>query len=1108
MRLTVTSPGADAPFEGDATLFLQALPADARVIASEVRLEPVGAPGGELFTEVLSFAGGRGERGATKVVGADFVEVDLHARRTHATAGGTKLAGTVLLVDLGGVYVEVGERGGIRGPGEAAFPVGADGVLPGLTVSRFRLAGQTGADISRLAVRSVPTNVSVRVGALPPVWSYPGELAQGVVTGDFGAVLAAVLVDAPVVAGTFRIPLTVHSDTLCRFAVEWTIEYLRTVPGLPEGVADAQVVFDYAGVPRSTSPAAVALPAGARVVATSGHLTGAFEPTRVLDGAVGAVTAAPGVTVSGGRAQAHPVHMPVGRRLVGADLLLASTKEGCVLQLQVVDDLDGKPGGTTLLAQPATVRLPPAAAPDWAGVRFPAALTLLADSTYWLVLQALEGAAVWSVAAATDAGPGLHYSTDGGLSWRASSTVQAPTPLRARVRLRGEPDVFTMPVHLVAGPPAAVEVRDGRVVEPGPTGLTLERFAVQGRVAVSLDLPELGPALQARLEQVAPVPCPETEHLLNGEFTRWITVGDVATPESWTLTDGSVTQPELPRGVILGSADRPTGLSQLTAVQGGCRYRLEVIAGTPDGDAAVELIWRGADCHGQGLDRLELTVPPVTGEHAQAPLQRLVVSAPADAVQVEVRALLSVGASVLIETISLAATTDRLRNGDLQEGVERGLPVGWSPVPVDAGSDLRLAPTPAGVRLGNRSGRALTLVQLIEPGQGDYEVVVDALLLAGAEPAPYVELAAPSGRTGAGVLRQPLRSGSFGRYLLHGVATTALELRLVLPPQADTVEYSLLWRGASLRQPRQVDIPLSFVAQAPGQLTVRGFAASYDLVQAERPPTPAAGLCRPTAPDAIPGVAPDNCHYCVHCRGQRPVVGPAVAQGSGGESLAVGRCASCGNPMLSGAAPEGGAGAAAGLRPAPAYQGPVLDPVPPDEVSPQVMRGIGPVRAALLVEVGISTVLQLAESSPVAVSTALPGVPLQQAEALVTDARGLIGRAYRIRWVTGAPGMRDYERIEAIGGTNIDGTPWRICVGRAVAGMESGSWELYVEDPSGERRPVVVSRADGRLFLSTTGDRMRPNDLFALPAFPRQVVDDIRRFRSSRTRSPNAGGPR
>ena len=141
MKLSRRFPGQNIPFEGDRTLMVEGLPESARIETARVTLTPVAPPSGTLFEERISFNGaGVGSFGATKVPGSGAVEVDFHARRTLGRVLGAGLSSANLLVDLGGLFVEINQRGAVRTPGENnLFALSADGLLPGLTASKFKL---------------------------------------------------------------------------------------------------------------------------------------------------------------------------------------------------------------------------------------------------------------------------------------------------------------------------------------------------------------------------------------------------------------------------------------------------------------------------------------------------------------------------------------------------------------------------------------------------------------------------------------------------------------------------------------------------------------------------------------------------------------------------------------------------------------------------------------------------------------------------------------------------------------------------------------------------------------------------------------------------------
>jgi Protein of unknown function (DUF3892) len=79
-----------------------------------------------------------------------------------------------------------------------------------------------------------------------------------------------------------------------------------------------------------------------------------------------------------------------------------------------------------------------------------------------------------------------------------------------------------------------------------------------------------------------------------------------------------------------------------------------------------------------------------------------------------------------------------------------------------------------------------------------------------------------------------------------------------------------------------------------------------------------------------------------------------------------------------------------------------------------------------------------------------------------------------------------HERIDYVGGVNPDGTRWLLSVHEAIVGIEQGTWEFYVERPTGHRvRVIVATSALGHKYLKTEADGEQPNNLLALPECPR-----------------------
>ncbi len=77
-----------------------------------------------------------------------------------------------------------------------------------------------------------------------------------------------------------------------------------------------------------------------------------------------------------------------------------------------------------------------------------------------------------------------------------------------------------------------------------------------------------------------------------------------------------------------------------------------------------------------------------------------------------------------------------------------------------------------------------------------------------------------------------------------------------------------------------------------------------------------------------------------------------------------------------------------------------------------------------------------------------------------------------------------HEVISHIGGTNGDGTRWRLTLDRAIEGIESGKWMFYVSVKGLSVWVVVSTSANGYKYLKTENDGEQPNNLLSLPECP------------------------
>jgi len=362
-------------------------------------------------------------------------------------------------------------------------------------------------------------------------------------------------------------------------------------------------------------------------------------------------------------------------------------------------------------------------------------------------------------------------------------------------------------------------------------------------------------------------------------------------PEEWTLTTGFVTPVDYTGpgrlAAVLGPVckedplvrpARPSSLSQVVAASGGCLYTFEFWGITNVFGAVAEVIWHGSECALERTDRVpiqmlevpvELEDPDtlsctqrVKKEFPELSMHRLRLEAPPGAEQAEIRFLVPPEKVAVIDTVSFLASGDSLANGDLNFG-EAGELVGWSLAPAEAAVPT-LVIGESEVQITNSGSVTASLFQTFPVISAQPYLLELSGRIAhqlGAQ-APRVELRwlTPEGDL-AGDATSLAISPADDQHRLTGTVPTGAtqsELHLVIPAGV-----TLGIQRVSFVPVEIVSVPIEFIAQAPGELTVQDFRVSYETGAPSRPPVPEKGLCKPTPPAGGHGGKPGGaCPWC------------------------------------------------------------------------------------------------------------------------------------------------------------------------------------------------------------------------------------------------------
>ena len=93
-------------------------------------------------------------------------------------------------------------------------------------------------------------------------------------------------------------------------------------------------------------------------------------------------------------------------------------------------------------------------------------------------------------------------------------------------------------------------------------------------------------------------------------------------------------------------------------------------------------------------------------------------------------------------------------------------------------------------------------------------------------------------------------------------------------------------------------------------------------------------------------------------------------------------------------------------------------------------------------------------------------------------------RRIRVSCITRIPRKEPFDRITHLGGTNVDGTRWKVSEERAILDIKQGDWEFYVHVGTQQVSVVVARSQAGDDYVKTAADRYRPDNLLSLPECP------------------------
>jgi DNA-binding beta-propeller fold protein YncE len=402
----------------------------------------------------------------------------------------------------------------------------------------------------------------------------------------------------------------------------------------------------------------------------------------------------------------------------------------------------------------------------------------------------------------------------------------------------------------------------------------------------------------------------------------FVTTSDTAKP-------GEVTQVCFPQdslfelGLEFGRRSRDglepnsaaTGLSQVVGAAPLCNFEFSFWAVSADPSAVAELLWLDQGANLLRKDSLPIQEPvgglavslwnrgprAVFSGELRPVLHRFKITSPAGTDQVEVRFTIPGGVGALLTSASLNATSEAVVNGDLQV-LQKGVPVGWKLAP-QAIRGVSFSPAGGSIRFINSSIADADLVQgteLSQAGQFTFEFVGRIVEAESSTKSAQLELRRlkADGSLSAPPTKLQIPTAGFGRYLAGGTATavtTHVEIHLKVPAGV-----ALEVGRVSLKTLPVSMVPISFLAEAPGQLRVSNAMVSYDRIPIPPPTLPADKLASPTPPEKEPAAQSNQEMYCPRCQTKQLTNQARTSVITAAGPALLGLCPECGSQLLPG----------------------------------------------------------------------------------------------------------------------------------------------------------------------------------------------------------------